>query len=138
MQISTEEILTSRGRLVAIKPVGMITLGEGTCMFRNQIRELLKEPETKPAGIILNFADINYIDSSGIGELVSSYTSICNNGVPCSVTNLTKKIRELLAITKLLSCYPVYSTQENAIKDFEKYGEFIRPRNNSPSPYMWN
>ena len=137
MQISKSNVITSRGILVVIKPVGKITLGEGTMLFRNEVKEALEYSE-KPAGIILNFSDINYIDSSGIGVMVSSYTMISNGRVPCSVTNLTKKIDELLHATKLWTVFPVFTTEEDAVEDFEKNGFFSRPYDGDPSPYAWN
>ena len=68
--------------------------------------------------IILNLADVNYIDSSGIGELVSSYTTVTNQGGHLKLLNLTKKIQELLAITKLLTVFQVFDTEQAAIASF--------------------
>ena len=71
---------------------GKITLGEGTMAVRNTVREILKSGGKK---IILNLGDVNYIDSSGIGELVSCYTTVTNQGGQLKLLNLTSKIREL-------------------------------------------
>ena len=68
--------------------------------------------------IVLNLADVNYIDSSGIGELVSSYTTVTNQGGKLKLLNLTKKIQELLAITKLLTVFSVYDNEQQAISSF--------------------
>jgi anti-sigma B factor antagonist len=94
---------------------GRITLGEGTMTVRNTVRDILKNDGRK---IILNLADVNYIDSSGIGELVSTYTTVTNNGGQLKLLNLTKKIRELLAITKLLTVFQVYEDEQAAISSF--------------------
>jgi anti-sigma B factor antagonist len=94
---------------------GKITLGEGTMAIRNTVRELLKNGNKK---IVLNLADVNYIDSSGIGELVSSYTTVTNQGGQLKLLNLTKKIHELLAITKLLTVFPVFDNEQTAIGSF--------------------
>ena len=94
---------------------GKITLGEGTMAIRNTVRELLKGGHKK---IILNLSDVNYIDSSGIGELVSSYTTVTNQGGSLKLLNLTKKIHELLAITKLLTVFPVFDNEQAAIASF--------------------
>ncbi len=94
---------------------GKITLGEGTMAIRNTVRELLKNGNKK---IVLNLADVNYIDSSGIGELVSSYTTVTNQGGSLKLLNLTKKIHELLAITKLLTVFPVYDNEQAAVSSF--------------------
>jgi len=94
---------------------GKITLGEGTMAIRNTVREVLKNGGKK---IVLNLADVNYIDSSGIGELVSSYTTVTNQGGHLKLLNLTKKIQELLAITKLLTVFQVYDNEKGAIESF--------------------
>ncbi len=82
---------------------------------RNAVRDTLKSNAKK---IILNLADVNYIDSSGIGELVSSYTTVTNNGGSLKLLNLTKKIQELLAITKLLTVFQVYENEQAALASF--------------------
>jgi anti-sigma B factor antagonist len=96
---------------------GKITLGEGTMAVRNTVRDILKGDGKK---IILNLADVSYIDSSGIGELVSTYTTVTNNGGKLVLLHLTKKIQELLAITKLLTVFQVYDTEQAALSGFEK------------------
>jgi anti-sigma B factor antagonist len=94
---------------------GKITLGEGTMAVRNTVRDILKDNGKK---IILNLADVNYIDSSGIGELVSTYTTVTNNGGQLKLLSLTKKIHELLQITKLLTVFQVFDSEEAALKSF--------------------
>jgi anti-sigma B factor antagonist len=94
---------------------GKITLGEGTMAVRNTVRDILKSDGKK---IILNLADVNYIDSSGIGELVSTYTTVTNNGGQLKLLNLTKKITELLAITKLLTVFQVFDDEKAALASF--------------------
>ena len=94
---------------------GKITLGEGTMSIRNTVRDLLQSGHKK---IVLNLADINYIDSSGVGELVSTYTTVVNNGGRLKLLNLTKKIRELLAITKLLTVFEAYDDEKRALASF--------------------
>jgi anti-sigma B factor antagonist len=95
---------------------GKITLGEGTMAVRNNVRDILKRDVKK---IILNLADVNYIDSSGIGELVSTYTTVTNNGGQLKLLNLTKKIQELLAITKLLTVFQVFEDEQSALDSFK-------------------
>jgi anti-sigma B factor antagonist len=94
---------------------GKITLGEGTMAVRNTVRDLLKNGEKK---IILNLGDVSYIDSSGIGELVSTFTTVINQGGQLKLLNLTKKIHELLQITKLLTVFQVYDNENAAIASF--------------------
>jgi anti-sigma B factor antagonist len=95
---------------------GKITLGEGTMAVRNTVRDILKDNGKK---IILNLADVNYIDSSGIGELVSTYTTVTNSGGQLILLSLTKKIEELLAITKLLTVFSVFNDERTALASFE-------------------
>jgi anti-sigma B factor antagonist len=94
---------------------GKITLGEGTMAVRNTVRDILKNNGKK---IILNLAEVNYIDSSGIGELVSTYSTVSNNGGQLKLLNLTKKIQELLAITKLLTVFQVFESEQTALASF--------------------
>jgi anti-sigma B factor antagonist len=82
---------------------------------RNTVREVIKNGGKK---IVLNLSDVNYIDSSGIGELVSSYTTVTNQGGQLKLLNLTKKIQELLAITKLLTVFQVFDSEQAAIASF--------------------
>ena len=94
---------------------GKITLGEGTMTVRNTVREILSSGGKK---IILNLNDVNYIDSSGIGELVSSYTTVTNAGGKLKLLNLTNKIQELLQITKLLTVFDAYADEKVAVASF--------------------
>lgn len=111
MKIETRTI----GDVRVLDISGKITLGEGTMTVRNAVRDILKNNGKK---ILLNLADVNYIDSSGIGELVSSYTTVTNNGGSLKLLNLTKKIQELLAITKLLTVFQVYDNEQSALASF--------------------
>jgi anti-sigma B factor antagonist len=83
---------------------GRITLGEGSVVLRDQIRDLLGKGEKK---ILLNLGDVTYIDSSGIGELVSAFTTVRNQGGELKLLNLTKKVHDLLQITKLYTVFDV-------------------------------
>jgi len=94
---------------------GKITLGLGTMAVRNCIRDVLKMGGRK---IILNLADVNYIDSSGVGELVSTYTTVINQGGQLKLLCLTRKIEEILAITKLLTVFQVYDSEMETVDSF--------------------
>lgn len=111
MKITTRTV----GDVTILDCSGKITLGEGTMAVRNTVREVLKNGGRK---IILNLGDVNYIDSSGIGELVSTYTSVTNQGGKLILLNLTKKIQELLAITKLLTVFDVHDDEQKALAGF--------------------
>ena len=95
---------------------GQVTIGEGSVALRTAIRRLLEEGKKK---ILLNLAKVGYIDSSGIGELVSSYTAINKEGGQLKLLNLTQKLQDLLTITKLLTVFDVYESEEEALASFK-------------------
>ena len=94
---------------------GKITIGEGTIILKDAVRSLLQKNERK---ILLNLADVSYIDSSGIGELVSSFTTVGTQGGKLKLLSLTKKVHDLLSITKLLTVFEVYDDEAKAIQSF--------------------
>jgi anti-sigma B factor antagonist len=94
---------------------GKITIGEGSVQLRESVRKLLDQGKKK---ILLNLGDVSYVDSSGIGELVSSYTTTNNNGGQLKLLNLTKKIQDLLMITKLLTVFETHESEETAVASF--------------------
>jgi len=94
---------------------GKITLGEGTMSIRNTVRDIVQGGAKK---IILNLADVSYIDSAGVGELMSAYTTVVNNGGQLKLLNLTKRIRDTLAITKLLTIFDVFDNESSSLASF--------------------
>ena len=94
---------------------GRITLGEGSSTLRETVRDLVSKGQKK---IILNLGDVSYIDSSGIGELVSSFTSVSNQGGGLKLLNLQKKVHDLLQITKLYTVFEVHTDEAAAVKSF--------------------
>jgi anti-sigma B factor antagonist len=96
---------------------GRITLGEGCSQLRDLIRDLLAKGHSK---LLLNLAEVTYIDSSGIGELVSGFTAVSNHGGQLKLLNLTKKVHDLLQITKLLTVFDVHDDEAKAIASFDK------------------
>ena len=95
---------------------GKITFGEGSSMLRNAIRRLTQEGKKK---ILLNLAGVGYMDSTGIGELVASYTTVQHAGGQLKLLNLTQKLQSLLAITKLLTVFDTYDTEDEALRSFQ-------------------
>lgn len=95
---------------------GKVTIGEGSVALRSTIRGLLEEGRKK---ILLNLSGVGYIDSSGIGELVASFTAINKEGGQLKLLNLTQKLQDLLAITKLLTVFDVYETEAEALGSFK-------------------
>lgn len=96
---------------------GRITIGEGTVVLRDAVKALQQKSEKN---ILLNLAEVSYIDSSGIGELVSSFTTFGNQGGKLKLLNLTKKVHDLLSITKLLTVFEVFDDEAKAIQSFRK------------------
>ncbi|MBE7515764.1 MAG: STAS domain-containing protein [Chloracidobacterium sp.] len=94
---------------------GKVTIGEGSVALRTAIRRVLGEGKHK---LLLNLAGVGYIDSSGIGELVSSFTAVNKEGGTLKLLNLTQKIQDLLAITKLLTVFDVYEEEGAALQSF--------------------
>jgi len=94
---------------------GRISLGEGSALLRKTVRDLLENGQTK---ILLNLGDVNYIDSSGIGELVSGFTAVRSRNGELKLLNLTKKVHDLLQITKLFTVFDVYSDEGTAVRSF--------------------
>jgi anti-sigma B factor antagonist len=96
---------------------GRITLGEGSVTLRDAVHDLLSKGKKR---ILLNLGDVNYIDSSGIGELVSAYTTAKKQGGELKLLNLTKKIHDLLQITKLYTVFDVKDDEALAVESFSK------------------
>jgi anti-sigma B factor antagonist len=96
---------------------GRITLGEGSVVLRDTIRDLVGKGQKK---ILLNLGDVTYIDSSGIGELVSAFTAVRREGGELKLLNLTKKVHDLLQITKLYTVFDIKDDEAAAIKAFAK------------------
>jgi anti-sigma B factor antagonist len=111
--------LTSRddGPITLVDLSGRIALGEGSALLRKTIRDLVESGRTK---IVLNLGDVNYIDSSGIGELVSGFTAVRNRGGELKLLNLTKKVHDLLQITKLYTVFDVKEDEAAGVKSFAK------------------
>lgn len=94
---------------------GRITLGEGSVTLRDAIRDLLAKGQKM---ILLNLGDVSYIDSSGIGEMVSAFTSVKNQGGELKLLNLTKKVHDLLQITKLYTVFDIKDDEASAVAAF--------------------
>lgn len=94
---------------------GKITLGEASGKLRSAVQDALGAGSKK---ILLNLADVNYIDSAGLGEMVSAYTTVKNGGGELKLVALTKRVRDLLVITKLLTVFDVKEDEKDAIASF--------------------
>ena len=104
------------GDVTILDLVGAIRIGEGSIAMRNAIRGLVDGGKHK---ILLNLAGVKYMDSTGIGELIASYTTVSRGGGQLKLLNLTDKIQDLLVITKLLTVFDVYENESDALNSFK-------------------
>jgi anti-sigma B factor antagonist len=95
---------------------GRITLGEGSVQLRDAIRGLISKGQKN---ILLNLGEVNYIDSSGLGELVSAFTTAKNQQADVKLLNLTKKVHDLLQLTKLYTVFDIKDDEASAIASFK-------------------
>ncbi len=95
---------------------GRITLGEGSVQLRDAIRDLISKGDKF---ILLSLGNVNYIDSSGLGELVSAFTTAKNQGAEVKLLNLTKKVKDVLQVTKLYTIFDIYDDEAHAIGSFK-------------------
>jgi len=109
--------LTTRqvGDVTVIDATGRITLGEGASTFRDLIRDLATKGNKK---LLVNLGDVSYIDSSGIGEMVSGFTTVTNHGGQLKLLSLSKRVKDLLQITKLYTVFEVFDDEAAAVRSF--------------------
>ena len=103
------------GGVTIVDLSGRIVLGEGSAGLRDLLRKLVSEGIKK---ILLNLRNVDYIDSSGLGELVSAFTSMRSQGGELKLLNLTKRVRALLQITKLLTVFDITDDEATSVKSF--------------------
>jgi anti-sigma B factor antagonist len=111
MQISER----TTGDVVILDVKGRITLGDGDELLKDKVNQLVGQGKKK---IVLNLADVPYVDSAGLGEIVRTYTTVSRQGGSLKLLNLTKRISDLLAITKLLTVFETFESEDDAIKSF--------------------
>ena len=100
-----------------VKVNGRIELGEGSAAIREVVRDLLARGRKK---IVLDLADVDYIDSAGLGALGSAFTSVRNEGGDLKLVYLTKKVQDLLQMTKLYTVFEIFDDETAAIKSFNQ------------------
>ncbi|MFN3325406.1 MAG: STAS domain-containing protein [Bryobacteraceae bacterium] len=103
------------GDVTVIDAAGRITLGEGSSTFRDTIKDLNAKGQKK---LLLNLGEVSYIDSSGIGELVSAFTTVTSRGGSLKLLNLSKRVQDLLQITKLYTVFEVHDDEAAAVRSF--------------------
>jgi anti-sigma B factor antagonist len=103
------------GDVSVMDVAGRITLGDGSSALRDTLRDLINKNQKK---ILLNLSEVSYIDSSGIGELVSGFTTVTNQGGQLKLLGLTKRVQDLLQITKLYTVFDVHEEEAHAVRSF--------------------
>ena len=111
MQIDERSV----GDVMVLDVKGKVTLGEGDEMLKDKVNSLVNQGHKK---IVLNLAEVPYIDSAGLGEIVRTYTTVSRQGGNLKLLNLTKRITDLLSITKLLTVFETYDSENEAIRSF--------------------
>ena len=112
MQISQRTV----GDVVIVEVSGKITLGEGgDAILKDKMRSLIQQGHKK---LLLNLGDVSYVDSAGLGEIVQSYATVTKNGGKLKLLNVTKRIKDLLSITKLLTVFECHDNEAEALKSF--------------------
>jgi len=104
------------GDVAVVDFSGKITLGEGSATLRKLVRELVGAGRRK---ILLNLADVDYIDSSGIGELVGAYTTVRSASGELKLVYLTKRVRDIIQITRLFTVFDVQPDEAAAVRSFD-------------------
>jgi anti-sigma B factor antagonist len=103
------------GDVVVLDLKGKITLGEGDELLKDKVNSLVNQGHKK---IVLNLAEVPYIDSAGLGEIVRTYTTVSRQGGSLKLLNLTKRITDLLSITKLLTVFETFDSEKEAVGSF--------------------
>ncbi|MCC7185088.1 MAG: STAS domain-containing protein [Acidobacteria bacterium] len=111
MQIEERQV----GEIMILDLKGKITLGEGDEVLKDKINSLILQNKKR---ILLNLAEVPYIDSAGLGEIVRTYTTVSRQGGQLKLVNLTKRITDLLMITKLLTVFETFDVEQDALKSF--------------------
>ena len=111
MQITERQV----GDVMILDLKGKITLGEGDELLKDKVNSLVNQGHKK---IVLNLADVPYIDSAGLGEVVRTYTTVSRQGGSLKLLNLTKRITDLLSITKLLTVFETFESENDAVRSF--------------------
>jgi len=105
------------GDVVVLDLKGKITLGKGDELLKDKVNSLVNQGHRK---ILLNFAEVPYVDSAGLGEIVRTYTTVSRQAGSLKLVNLTKRITDLLSITKLLTVFETFDNESDAVRSFSQ------------------
>ena len=111
MQITERQV----GDVMILDLKGKITLGEGDELLKDKVNSIVSQGRRK---IVLNLAEVPYLDSAGLGEVVRAYTTVSRQGGSLKLLNLTKRITDLLSITKLLTMFDTFDSEDEAVRSF--------------------
>jgi anti-sigma B factor antagonist len=111
MQIAEREV----GGVTVLDLSGKITLGEGDTLLKDKLHSLLHQSKKN---VLLNLAQVSYVDSAGLGALVSAYTTVTREGGNLKLANVTRKLQDLLSITKLLTVFESYDSEDEALRSY--------------------
>jgi anti-sigma B factor antagonist len=103
------------GDVMVLDLKGRVTLGEGDELLKDKVNSLINQGQKK---LVLNLAEVPYIDSAGLGEIVRTYTTVSRQGGSLKLLSLTKRITDLLSITKLLTVFETFESEQDAVKSF--------------------
>ena len=112
MQISERE----SGSVTILDLSGKVTLGEGDTLLKDKLNSLLHQGKKK---VLLNLAQVNYVDSAGLGAIVAAYTTVTRDGGSLKLANVTKRLQDLLSITKLLTVFETFDSEDEGVRSFK-------------------
>jgi anti-sigma B factor antagonist len=113
MQIAERET----GTVTVLDLSGKITLGEGDTQLKDKLNSLLHQGKKN---VLFNLAEVNYVDSAGLGALVMAYTTVTREGGALKLLNVTRKLQDLLSITKLLTVFETFDSEDEALRSYTK------------------
>jgi len=112
MQISERQ----SGSVMILDLSGRVTLGDGDTQLKDKLHSLLHQGKKN---VLLNLGQVNYVDSAGLGAIVSAYTTVTREGGSLKLANVTRKLQDLLSITKLLTVFETYDSEDEAVRSFK-------------------
>ena len=104
------------GSVTILDLSGKVTLGEGDTLLKDKLNSLLHQGKKK---VLLNLAQVNYVDSAGLGAIVSAYTTVTRDGGSLKLANVTKRLQDLLSITKLLTVFETFDSEDEGVRSFK-------------------
>jgi anti-sigma B factor antagonist len=105
------------GSVTILDLAGKVTLGDGDALLKDKLHSLLHQGKKD---VLLNLAQVSYVDSAGLGAIVSAYTTMTREGGNLKLSNVTKKLQDLLSITKLLTVFETFDNEDEAVRSYKK------------------